>query len=303
MPDAIKKLREPAALAAVVFVGLSLLGLLISLLFPPSVDGVTESTFSERSFSESTQFLSAVFAAALAFAVYLANHAGTAAVAKAKLVTLIALIEAAVALVFGVVTLLAAFGVSDEGSSTFSNLLVGLGGLATIAIAGWYTWLTWQQHAAQPAQPQQPGWTGGYNTQQPGQYPGQPQQGQYPGQPQAPQYPGQQQPGQQSPPPGGFGWTPQQQVASTQVNATQPVDRTQLLPPVPSAPPGFAASPQPWNPAGPGPAQPGQPGQAQQPGQLPPGQQPGQPNQNPNQPGQQPPPGGPFSVGDWRSDS
>lgn len=303
MPDAIKKLREPAALAAVVFVGLSLLGLLISLLFPPSVDGVSASTFSERSFSESTQFLSAAFAAALAFAVYLANHAGPAA-GKARLVTLIALIETAVTLVFGVVTLLAAFGVSGEGSASFSNFLEGLGGLATVAIAGWYTWLTWQQHAAQPAQAQQPGWTGGYNTQQ-GQYPGQPQQGQYPGQPQAPQYPGQPQPGPQTPPPGGFGWTPQAQVASTQVAATQAVDRTQLLPPVPTAPPGFAASPQPWNPAGPGTAQPGQP----QPGQLPPGQgqQPGQPGpnqaQSDQQQGQQLPPGGPFSVGDWRSDS
>jgi len=297
MPDAIKKLREPAALAAVAFVGLSLLGLLIGLLFPPSADGVSES-FSDLSAQYSTQILSPVFAAAVAFAVYLANHGGGAALAKAKTITLIALIETGIAVVFGLVTLFAAFGVSGGGSSTFANFLVGLGGLAALAVALWYVWLTWQQHAPAPAAQPQP-W-GGYNPQQTGQYPGQPQQpGQYPGQPQPGQpqgqYPGQPQTGQQTPPPGGFGWTPQQPGGAP---GQQAGDRTQLLPPVPSAPQGFAASPQPWNPAG--------PGGAPQLGQSQPGQQPQQPGQQPGaqgQQGQQQPGGGPFSVGDWRSDS
>ena len=308
MPDAIKKLREPAALAAVAFVGLSLLGQLIDLLFPPSSQGLP---FSDRAYYASGQFLSADFAIGLAVAVFLANHAGGVALAKAKLVTLIALIEGGLLVVFGLVTLFASFG-ADGSEDKISNFLSGLGGLAALGIALWYTWLTWQQHAAaaaaaKPQQQQQQPWAGGYNTQQPGQYPGQPQPGQYQGQPQPGQYPapGQPQPGPQTPPPGGFGWTPQQQGGAP---GSQAADRTQLLPPVPSAPQGFAASPQPWNPAGPGGApQLGQSqgGQSQlgqsQGGQPQPGQPP-QPGQQP-QPGQPGQPGGPFSVGDWRSDS
>ena len=134
MPDSIKKLREPAALATVAFVGLSLLGLLIALLLPPSADGVTE-PFSDRAYGLSGQFLSFDFAIALALGVYLANHAGE-AIAKARLITLIALVEAAVAVVFGVVTMLSAFGADgDGGSSKFANFLEALGGLAAVAVA------------------------------------------------------------------------------------------------------------------------------------------------------------------------
>lgn len=300
MPDSIKKLREPAALATVAFVGLSLLGLLITLLFPPSGDG---ETFSDRAFNASGLFLSFDFAVALAIAVYLANHAGDGPLGKARLITLAALVEAAVAVVFGVVTMLSSFGADGVGgSSKFGNFLGALGGLAALTVAAWYVWLTWQQHAPAkaPAAPaQSPAWSGGYPAQQqygqpqPGQYPGQPQSGlSQPGLSQSGQYPGQpQQPGQQTPPPGGFGWTPQQ-------HADQGTDRTQLLPPVSSAPAGFAPSPQPWNPAAPQPgqgqAQP-QPPQPQYPGQHPGESQPGQ-----SGPQQQ---SGPFSVGDWRSDS
>jgi hypothetical protein len=296
MPDAIKKLREPAALAAVAFVGLSLLGLLIGLLIPQSVDGVSTSTFGERSYNSDSQFLGIGIAAGVAFAVYLANHVSEGPLGKAKLITLIALIEGAVATLFGLVTLFAAFS-ADTGSGTasFANFLTGLGGLAALLVALWYTWLTWKTHAPAlaPAAVPQP-WAGGYATQQ-GPY-GQPPQGQYPGQPQ-PGYLGQsltQQPGQpQTPPPGGFGWTPQQQAPSA--------EHTQVLPPVPGGPqPGFAPAPQPWNPAAPSGAPQLNPGQS---GALPPQQQqpPAQPQ--PGQP-QQPQQGsGPFSVGDWRSDS
>jgi hypothetical protein len=291
MPDSMKKLREPAALATVAFVGLGLIGLLIGLLSPDGDGGF--GSFSDRSYTASGLFLSFDFAIALTIAVYLANHAAGGPLAKARLITLAALVEAAVAIVFGVITMLAAFGADGVGGSAkFGNFLGGLGTLAVLAVAAWYVWLTWQQHApAKAPVAQAPAWSGGYPVQQQYGQPPQPQPGQYPGQ-QAGQYPGQPQPqgqpqapGQQNPPPGGFGWTPQQQ-------AGQAADRTQLLPPVPGGPAGFAASPQPWNPAAP------QPGPGQNPGQnqgRP--QQPGQPGEQPQQPS------GPFSVGDWRSDS
>ena len=210
MPDSIKKLREPAALATVAFVGLGLIGLLIGLLFPPDSDGGFGS-FSDRSYTASGLFLSFDFAIALAIAVYLANHAAGAPLAKARLITLIALVEAAVAIVFGVITMLAAFGADGVGGSAkFGNFLGSLGSLAVLAVAAWYVWLSWQQHAPAktPAAAQSPAWSGGYPSQpqygqpQPGQYPGQ-QAGQYPGQPQHPGQSGeqaQQPPQQQSGP-------------------------------------------------------------------------------------------------------
>ncbi|HEV2634311.1 MAG TPA: hypothetical protein VGX23_04130 [Actinocrinis sp.] len=289
MPDSIKKLREPAALAAVAFVGLSLLSGVIALLF--SSGGIP---FSDRSLETGGRFLDFDVALGLAIGVYLANHAGPAPLAKARLITLVALVEAAVAVVFGVVTMLAAFGADDtQGSDKFASFLAALGALAAVAVAAWYTWLTWQQHAATaapaPAPAGQQAWAGGYASQSQPQY-GQPQPGQYPGPGQSGQYPGQpQQPagGQQVPPPGGFGWTPQHQPQQPPLPPAQAADRTQMLPPVTGAPAGFAPDPQPWNPSAP------QPGQSQ-------AQLPAQPQELPPPP---PPHSGPFSVGDWRSDS
>src|ERR1700722_11366058 len=139
MPDAIKTLREPAALAGVAFLGLSLLGLLIGLLIPQSVDGVSTSTFGERSFNSDSQFLGIGIAAGVAFAVYLANHVSEGALGKAKLITLIALIEGAVAALFGLITLFASFSANTgSGTSSFANFLTGLGGLAGLGVALWY---------------------------------------------------------------------------------------------------------------------------------------------------------------------
>jgi hypothetical protein len=312
MTDAMKKLREPAALAAVGYAGLSVLTALLNLLIPPSSEGVSE-PFSNLAYDLASDFFSVTVAAAAAFAVYLANHSGP-SVLRARLITLAALIELGVAALFGVICTLALFGSQGEpGQSKFYEFLHSIGSGAVVAVAGWYVWLTWQQHAA--VRPAPATWQGG-----PG-YPPQPGQ----------------MPGQQVPPPGGFGWTPQQQpgapgqgggpvVPPSQFGA----ERTQLLPPVPggpvvqrpaldgsqsqivtqqpgvtqSQPPivpptmqGYAAQPDPWSPGG--------PAQQQQPQQPPaPPVSPDQqfPQQQPaQQPGQQPP-ANPFSVGDWRSE-
>jgi hypothetical protein len=313
MTDAMKKLREPAAVAAVVFAGLSLLVALLNLLAPPGGSG----SFADVAANQVDGFLSVLVAAAAAFGVYLANHAGP-VVLKARLITLVALIEFGVAALFGVICVLAMFGASG-GQSRFYEFIDAVGRAAVVAVAAWYVWLTWQQHAAVRPAPAAPSW------QQSG-----------PGY----QQPGQQAPGQQ-PPPGGFGWTPQQPQqpggAPLQGIVGPPApfggaDRTQMLPPIPGGPvnpqqmpqgagqppmgaarqpplpptmQGYAAQPNPWSPGGPGAQQ--QSGQ-QIPGQQPPAaptqqfpqQQPPQPQ--PQQQPDQPTPSNPFSVGDWRSE-
>jgi hypothetical protein len=309
MSDTLKKLREPAALAAVVFAGLVLLVAVINLLAPPSSYG--NEPFSNRAYDQVTAFLDVTVAVALALSVYLANYLEP-ALAKARLITLIALIEAGVAALFGVVSALALFGASGvPGEAKFLRFLQGVGGGAAVAAAGLFVWLTWQQLAPAPkATVGHPG--GQFGGAWPGGGPGAGQ-----GYPQP----------QQAPPPGGFGWAPQQQPQSPYgqqpgvpgqgvPNQPQPQpqpfggsDRTQFLPPVPSMPPapaaspstpqgqpplppmmqGYAPQPAPWSPAGPG--NPG--GQPQAP------QQQSQPVR-PEEPEQQP--GGPFPIGDWRSE-
>ena len=203
MPDTLKKLREPAALAAVGFAGLALLVAVVNLLAPPSSDGVSE-PFANRAYDQVTSFLDVVVAAAAVYAVYLANHVSP-ALPKARLITMAALGEAGVAVLFGVVTALAQFGVdgvSFEGK--FLHFLAAIGAGAVVAVAALYVWITWQ--ALAPAAPrgvgQQPlggqygggaGWSGAPGGSAGGQ--------QYPPQP-------------QGPPPGGFGWSPQQQPAA-----------------------------------------------------------------------------------------
>src|ERR1700737_4851372 len=63
MPDTLKKLREPAALAAVGFAGLVLLVAVVNLLAPPSTDGISE-PFANRAYDQVTSFLDVVVAAA-----------------------------------------------------------------------------------------------------------------------------------------------------------------------------------------------------------------------------------------------
>lgn len=279
MSDTLKKLREPAALAAVAYAGLSLLAALLDLLLPPSTDGVSE-PFANRAHDQTTAFLSVTVAAAVGFAVYLANEAGP-ALAKARLITLAALIEAALAALLGVISVLAQFGAQGvPGEDKFTRFLEGAGGAAVLAVAGWYTLTLWQAHAAARPKPAAPaGWPGG---------PGYPQQ--------------------QTPPPGGFGWAPPQGQAPGQMPAQAPgqvrqpgqqpqgfgADSTQLLPPVPPAPlggvppqaaaqhqppmQGYAPQAQPWSPGG-------------APQAPPPPQQPQPPKEHPENP---------FPIGDWQ---
>jgi len=337
MTDAIKKLREPAALGAAAYAALSILASVIELLF------TSGGSFSDTAAGQTGSLLSFSAALALAIAVYLANHVAP-ALPKARLITLVALATAAVAAIFGLVSFFAGFGASISGTDKFAYFLGGVGGAAALGVAGWFTWLTWQTHA--PARPAAaaPGAGGGAaaNWGMPQQAP---QQGQ-PGQP------GQ----QQGPHVGGFGWTPgnpneqtaylppqapagpqtlqaqqsssgsysvpqgqgqapgqpggpqQQHVGQQQAPGAQPGqaprpqgsgDRTQMMPPVPPTMQEYAASGQPWQPV-PGGGAPVPPQQHQQPQHQ---QRP--PQAAPPAQGAEPEPNdgrqsGPFGVGNWQ---
>ncbi len=200
MPETLKKLREPAALAAVVFAGLTLLVAVINLLAPPSSNGFSE-PFANRAHDQVGAFLDVVVAAAAAFAVYLANHV-TPALAKARLITLAALVEMGVALLFGLVTALAQFGADGiGGEGKFLTFVMAIGEGVVVAVAALFVWMTWQILNPQTARPSgQPGRFGGGWTGGPGAGTGAGQGGQQYAQP--------------GPPPGGFGWTPQQGAGS-----------------------------------------------------------------------------------------
>ncbi|HWG23878.1 hypothetical protein [Actinospica sp.] len=319
MTDAIKKLREPAALGAAAFAALITLAAIISLLF------TSGGSFSDIAYSDTGNLLSLPVAAAVAFAVYLANHVGP-ALPKARLVTLIALVTVAAAAVFGLVSFFAGFGAQDaSGTGKFAYFLAGAGGAIVIGLAGWYTWLTWQTHApARPAAPAAAGAApGGWVP--PQQQHGGPQQHGAPqgGAPQqAPGQPGAQQPA-------GFGWKPgnaaeqtaylppqpggdlgpqtlQAQQSATGSYAVPPHlqqqpggqpgqpgpqahgggERTQMIPPVPPTMQEYAPDPQPWQPQGGAP----QGGVPQPPPTRP---------MNPND-GQTAEGAGPFGVGNWQ---
>jgi hypothetical protein len=196
MPETLKKLREPAALAAVVFAGLTLLVAVINLLAPPSSNGFSE-PFANGAHDQVGRFLDVVVAAAAAFAVYLANHVDP-ALAKARLITLAALVEMGVALLFGVVTALAQFGADGiSGEDKFLTFVAAVGQGVVVVVAALYVWMTWQILNPQTARPAgQPGQYGGGWTGGPGAGTGAGQGGQQYAPP-------------AGPPPGGFGWTPQ----------------------------------------------------------------------------------------------
>jgi len=291
MTDAIKRLREPAALGAALFAGLSELAAVIMLLFTGN------GSFSDIAASQAGNLLSFEVALALAIAVYLANHAG-APIAKARLVTLISLITAAAGGLFGLVAFFAGLGASGaSGSSKFAYFLAGVAGIIVLGLAAWYTWLTWQSsHAAAPAPaPAQVGGFGGFPGAQGGGHGGQPG------------------PQPQGGAPAGFNWSPgqandqtaylppqnpagpptlqaqQSATGSYSVPGGQPGpggdQRTQMIPPVPPTMQEYAPSPQPWQPAGPGGQNVPQPPPTQP---LPPeGRK--DPNQEP-----------PFGVGNWQ---
>jgi hypothetical protein len=316
MTDAIKKLREPAALGAAAYAALSILASAIELLF------TSGGSFSDTAAGQLGNLLDFPVALAIAIAVYLANHVDP-VLPKARLITLVALGTSAVAAVFGVVAFFASFGADVSGTDKFAFFLSGAGGAAAIGVAGWYAWLTWQTHApARPAAPAAPAqapvaganWGG---PQQPGVPPQQPghgaaPQGQQPGgfawspgnvneqtayiPPQAPAGPQTLQ-AQQSPTgsysvPGAMRPGQQQGVPPQQPqHPQQPGDaRTQMMPPVPPTMHEYAPNPQPWQP-GPGGAT------AAPQHNVPPQQQPAQPAENErNDGGAQ----GPFGVGNWQ---
>jgi hypothetical protein len=318
MSDILKRLREPAALAALAYAGLTLLAAVIDFLFPPSAAGVSQA-FGDRAFNDVGSFLNFSVAAAIAIAVLLANDIAP-QLARARLITLAALIEAGVAAVFGVICALALFGANAvSGDETFAQFLAAIGGGFLIAVAGWYSWLSWQRHAAAaaPAQPAGNEWNAAGQAGQAGGY--------------APPYQAQPSSGQfgqgaaggsaQQPagaPPGGFGWSPQQSYnpgaaggAQGGVPQQQPFrgdDRTQMIQPISSQQQGQGQQPyqaqgaqqggqnfqqpeaQPWSPGGASPS--GDPGQQGQQGQQQPPQQ--QPTQEQRE--------NPFGIGDWRSE-
>ncbi|WP_034268527.1 hypothetical protein [Actinospica robiniae] len=285
MTEAIKRLREPAALGAALFAALSELAAVIVLLFTGN------GSFSDIAAGQASALLSFEVALALAIAVYLANHAG-APLGKARLVTLISLITAAAGGLFGLVAFFAGLGATGSGTDKFAYFLRGVAGLIVLGLAAWYTWLTWQSaHAPAPAQ------VGGFRG---------PQGGGGQGGPQQPQ------PG--GPAPAGFNWSPGQANDQTaylppqnpagpptlqaQQSATGSYSvpggqggqgapggdqRTQMIPPVPPTMQEYAPSPQPWQPAGQNPPQP-------PPTRPMPPEGQGDPNQ------QQPP----FGVGNWQ---
>jgi len=300
MSDTLKKLREPAALAAVAYAGLVLLAAVINLLVPPSYNGATQS-FASRAYDQATTFLSLSVAIAIAAAVYLANEIEP-ELGRARLVTLVALIEGGVAALFGVVTALALFGADGPpGQTKLAQFFAAAGGAAVVAVAAWYAWLTWQKHAAKPQQAAPAPWPGGPGAGGPG-------------------YPQQ----QAAPPPGGFGWTPQQPQQQPPQPQQVPYgagpgqqgqqqfggDRTQMLPPVPGGPnpaaptqaqpvvppsmQGYQPQPQPWSPGVSGGQQIPQQQPQPEPYQAPSHQAQPEQDQRSNSGG--------FPIGDWRSE-
>lgn len=314
MTDAIKKLREPAALGAAAYAALSILASVIELLF------TSGGSFSDTAAGQMGNLLNFPAALAIAIAVYLANHVEP-ALPKARLITLVALGTAAAGAVFGVVAFFATFGADVSGTDKFAFFLAGLGGAAALGVSGWYAWLTWQTHApARPAAPAAPSAAAGTGWGAPQQQAPQQQGGQQP------QQPGQGQ-GQQ---PAGFSWSPGNvneqtayippqgpagpQTLQAQQSPTgsysvpgslrpgqQPgqqnpqAQQTQMMPPVPPTMQEYAPNPQPWQP-GPGGQVPPQP---QQNVPNPPPTRPMPPHETPTQQaegeGQ-----GPFGVGNWQ---
>jgi len=209
-------LREIAALvllgATAVFLFTGLLDLLVPYQFGASGRG-----FARRSAESFGGFVNLVTIGFPFLAVVLATHLRP-EVARARLITLVALIEYAVCAAFGTV-----FGllvgvvvlVDDSVRTAFQALLFRAAWLAVLGVAGFALIGLWQgrYHVAKPKPPapppgpygQQPGYVPGYPQSQPG-YPqgggyGHPQQGSYghpPGYPQG-AAPGHPQPGHPQP--------------------------------------------------------------------------------------------------------
>jgi hypothetical protein len=257
MIEATKKLREPAGFALVAYGAVALLFSIIDLLFSESA-GQGAANVGISSIAEFQKFLSPLLAVLLLVAVLLVNGFGPieGRTRQAKVVTLVALVDFAVALLFGVISLFSTFGSDAPGRDNIEQFFVNLAGGAVVGAAAWFTWLVYQGHM--PVKPT--GWQGGPP---PGYQPQQQPWGQQPPQ------------GYQAPPPGGYGFPqqPQQPGPPPQTQFFPPATGQPPQPPVPPAggepgnagqtqvfpsvsePPTTSAEPpsgeQPWSPGGP----------------------------------------------------
>jgi hypothetical protein len=202
MPQIAQRLREPAAFVLLAYAAISTLFYTIDFLFAPGNPCASQfcagPDFSDRAPAAISQLLSPVLVIVLLAAVVLA-HVGT-HLKSAKVISLVALIVAGVAALFGLIAVFSSFGSHSGGWSKTEDFFLGLAQLAVLGVAGWLILGYFQQHAparpaagfGQPPQGFQQQW------QQPGQWQGQPQQGPGPqGQPQQwgqPQGQGQPQP-------------------------------------------------------------------------------------------------------------
>jgi hypothetical protein len=244
MIEATKKLREPAGFALVVSVAVVLLFSIIDLLFSESGTGASGIAaipkFADRAAASTGNFLDPLLAVLLVVAVVLVNGLGAieGRTRQAKVVTLVALIDFGVALLFGVISLFSTFGSDASGRDNISSFFVNIATGAVVGVAAWFTWLVYQGHMpARPATGWQGGPSSGYQPQQQG-WGGPPQQ----------------QGGYQAPPPGGYGF-PQQPQPPAPPQGQPP--QTQFIPPTPGGQP-----PQP--PMPPQPPQGGEPGNSGQ---------------------------------------
>jgi hypothetical protein len=185
---------------------------------------------------------------------------------KAKLVTVVAVVEYLVAALFAVIfgiliglTKIATFSVR----TAFEELLLRVGWLAVFAVAAFATFQIWRHLFYVPKPKAQPGVYGQGQYGAPGAYPGQPGYGQpaagqpqpgygQPGQPGFPPHPGYGQPGQ---PPAGYG---QQPAYPGMPQGTPPPPGTWGQPPVSGQPAPVSSQPTPGTPPGPYAPEPGQ---------------------------------------------
>jgi hypothetical protein len=275
MPEIAQRLREPAAFALLAYAALSTLLYSIDILFGPGQDGTCGTTlcgagFSNRAAGELETLTSPLVAAALVGAVVLAHVQSH--IKMAKNVALAALITTGVALLVGVISLLAGFGSDYGGWAKTETFFIGAAELAVLGIAGWFILGYYQMHAPaaptqafapqnppvqfqQPGQWQQPAQTQAAPAPAQGQWnpPAPPQQQQQ----QAPQAwgPPAQQPPPQAPQPQGNPWGPPPSAAPQQPQPPQQQGfgggaesmMTQAIPTIPR-PPQPSQPPQPPQP-------------------------------------------------------
>lgn len=249
-----KPLRELAALA---LLGANAVFLFVGLLRFIAPNGY--GSFTDRAGSAFLAFIGLEAVGLPLLAVLLATHISP-VLAKAKLITQVALIEYAVSAVFGTLTMLI-WTVGRLAEAEVLDALLGVlsrfAWMVIFAIAAWVVYTIWRAHYYVPRPKPQPGV---YGQPQPG-WPQQPGGWPTPGQPGGQPQGGWPAPGQ----PGGYPPAAQYGQPSPPFQAPQSAPPfPQSAPPHPQSAPPFPATPQsapPVNPAPPSPAAPpfGQP--------------------------------------------